>query len=153
MSRRLIATSVTRLLEVASPSNQQISEAVQAAAVVCELTVADIHVVICDDEEIAGVHGEFFNDPTPTDVITFPIEGDGSVKSPLSGELLVSAETADRAAAEHGHSAETEILLYVIHGVLHLGGFDDRDADSRSEMRAAERRALQSLGLEVHYFE
>lgn len=144
---------MTRLCGLLPVTDQDIAAAVQAAAGVCGLVSANVHVVICDDDEIAGVHGEFFDDPSPTDVITFPIEGEGTAELPLIGELLVSAETALRVAAEQDHPAQTELLLYAIHGVLHLGGYDDQDAVSRSEMRSAEQQALQSLGRQLHYFE
>lgn len=144
--------AVTRITDLAAPSDALTSDAIRAAAKQCEVTIGYVHVVYCDDDEIAGVHGEFFDDPTPTDVITFPLDGDGSPESPVSGELLISVETAARVAAEQGHDTDVESVLYAIHGVLHLGGFDDQTAPKRAEMRAAERVALQTLGQTVQTF-
>lgn len=144
---------VTRLTDLKSPDDVAVSAAAQAACEVVSGWCTDLHVVFCDDEEISGVHGEFFDDPTPTDVITFPIEGSGTREDPCSGELLVSVETAAAVAADLGHSAEHEALLYVIHGVLHLCGLRDSTASERSEMRAAEQNALQKLGVSLQYFE
>ena len=73
-----------------------------------------VEISIIDDKQIAKVHGEFMNDPTPTDVITFDY-----------GEILVSAETALSNSEELQVSLENEILLYIIHGKLHLGGYLD----------------------------
>lgn len=144
---------ITLQTELEAPDENRVANAVACAAEAGGNHYVDVHVVFCDDEEIAGVHGEFFNDPTPTDVITFPDEGDGTEAAPFVGELLVSVQTAATAAAGQGHSTETEALLYVIHGVLHLCGLDDLTAEGRVEMRQAERVALQKLGLAIHYFE
>ena len=93
-----------------------------------------IEVSLVDDATIAGVHGEFMDDPTPTDVITFH-----------HGEILVSAETAVRCAIEHGHPPEREALLYVIHGLLHLNGHGDLTEPARGTMHAAQERILAAV--------
>jgi len=91
----------------------------------------EIEVSLLSDEAISAVHGEFMDDPTPTDVITFQ-----------HGEILVSAETAARCADQHGHPAEREALLYVIHGLLHLNGHDDLSEPARMAMHAEQERIL-----------
>lgn len=93
-----------------------------------------VEVSLIDDAAIAAVHGEFMDDPTPTDVITFQ-----------HGEILVSVETATRCAAEHGHAPEREALLYVIHGLLHLNGHDDLSEPARGTMHAAQERILATV--------
>ena len=93
-------------------------------------------VALVDDKTIAEVHGRFLDDPTPTDVTSFP-----------HGEIVVSAETAAREARSRGIAPLDELLLYVIHGSLHLKGHDDRSAKASAQMRAAERQVLKKLGL------
>ena len=84
----------------------------------CRTTPPDsVEVVLIDDAEIARVHGEFMDDPTPTDVITFPYGA--------AGEVLVSVETAARQAAEFGQEFTRELALYLVHGLLHLCGYED----------------------------
>ena len=117
------------------------------------VTASEVTVVLSDDDDVSGVHGEFFGDPTPTDVMTFPMGGDGTPESPLTGELMVGAEHAGRVAAELGWSVEDEILLYVVHGCLHLCGYDDQDPAGRRVMRERERTVLGALGIEVDHFE
>jgi probable rRNA maturation factor len=63
----------------------------------------------------------------------------------LDGEIVVSAETAASSCAEHGTTPENELLLYVVHGALHLVGYDDRDDASRAEMRRREREVLAEV--------
>lgn len=94
----------------------------------------EIEVSLVDDDAIAAVHGEFMDDPSPTDVITFH-----------HGEILVSAETAARVGPEHGNSAEAETLLYIVHGLLHLNGHDDLAEPDRSAMHRAQDEILTRL--------
>ncbi len=94
-----------------------------------------------DDDAIARVHAEFFDDPSPTDVITF--EGDPAMD--FAGEICVSVEHALRYASAHGTGFPHELTLYLVHGYLHLSGYDDIDPSDRRRMRAAEKKALLAL--------
>ncbi len=100
-----------------------------------------VSLLLTDDAEIAALHGEFLGDPTPTDVITFPLD-DGV-------EIVVSVECARREARARGHAIRAELALYVVHGVLHVCGYDDIEARDRARMRAAERAVLDALGVVV----
>ncbi|MHC4958327.1 MAG: rRNA maturation RNase YbeY [Planctomycetota bacterium] len=93
-------------------------------------------VAIVTDEKMSELHKRFLDIDGPTDVLSFP-----------HGEIVVSADTAAREAAERGHDPLHELMLYVVHGALHLAGHDDRSERDRQEMRAAERRVLKELGL------
>ena len=97
-----------------------------------DLETVEINLV--SDDTIAGVHGEFMDDPTPTDVITFH-----------HGEILVSLETARREAPRHGHSTAEETLLYLIHGLLHLNGHMDLEEEDRNRMHVEQNRILRSV--------
>ncbi len=90
-----------------------------------------VEVSFVTDEAIAAVHGQFMNNPTPTDVITFH-----------HGEILISTETAMREATEGGHSSERECALYLIHGLLHLNGHQDSDPAERAAMHARQEEIL-----------
>ena len=98
-----------------------------------------------DDAALTALHGEYLDDSSATDVMAFDLgeEGLGPV-----GELYVSVERAARVAARRGVSVERELTLYVVHGVLHLCGFDDRNPQARAQMRAAEARVMRVLGFE-----
>lgn len=104
---------------------------------------AEISVVLVDDRTLAGLHGEWLDDPAPTDVISFDL---GDDQDGPSGELFVSVECAAREAAARGLAPERELALYLIHGTLHLCGFDDHADSDRQRMRAAERALLEELG-------
>lgn len=94
----------------------------------------EIEITIVNDKEIAGVHGEFLNDPTPTDVITFD-----------HGEILISADTAARQAEEYGQDLNRELGLYIVHGLLHLAGYEDASEKDFAHMREMQERILTKL--------
>lgn len=105
---------------------------------------AAISIAIVDDATIHRLNNEFLRHDYPTDVLSFVLElADGY----LEGELILGAEQAVRIGAEHGWPGEHELLLYAIHGALHLVGHDDQDEASCRQMRAAENRYLASCGL------
>jgi probable rRNA maturation factor len=107
---------------------------------------AAISLAVVDDETIHELNRRHLQHDWPTDVLSFVLEDDGNH---LEGEVVLSADTAAAAASEHGHSAAEEQLLYVIHGMLHLVGYDDKANDNAQEMRAAEARYLQQFGVQL----
>jgi probable rRNA maturation factor len=96
--------------------------------------VDEIEVSFLDDAAIAKVHAEFMNDPSPTDVITFD-----------HGEILISTEAAQRHANEVHHSPQRECALYMIHGLLHLVGYDDKSPDGFAEMKRIQESILDEV--------
>ncbi len=102
----------------------------------------EISICFVDDDRIAQLHGEFLDDPTPTDVITFPFSEDDS--RPLEGEIVISSGAALRQAGDHHTTPLTELHLYVIHGLLHLTGYDDLNEEDSLRMQAAQDSYLQA---------
>ena len=100
-----------------------------------------VSLLLTDDAEIAGIHGRFLGDSRPTDVISFAIDG--------AAEIAVSVETAARCARDRAHEVAAEVSLYVVHGLLHLCGYDDRRPRARARMRRAERDVLATLGFAI----
>lgn len=102
---------------------------------------ARIDVAVVDDPSIHRLNRERLDHDWPTDVISFLYD-----EEPIVGELIVSADTALRAAAEYGWKPEAELVLYVVHGTLHLLGYDDRSDEDRAEMQSEENRILAEFG-------
>jgi len=94
----------------------------------------DLEISLLDDDEMARVHGEFLNDETTTDVITF-----------AHGEILVGVEVAVRQAGEFGTRPDREVALYGIHGMLHLSGFDDGNPDEARKMVRKQEELLEAF--------
>ena len=104
----------------------------------------ELSLVLLDDAALCELHERFLDDPSPTDVISFDLGEDGG---PI-GEICVSVERAQAVAAERGVRPARELALYVVHGVLHLCGFDDTSDEERARMRAAEQAVMSALGYE-----
>ena len=83
---------------------------------------------------MARVHGDFLGDPTETDAITFPY-----------GEILVCPAVAQEQAANSGLEVEQEVLLYGLHGLLHLAGYDDTTPKLAKEMASAQEKLLKRV--------
>lgn len=103
------------------------------------ITSGQISVAIVDDETIHEINLRHLEHDYPTDVISFLLE---STDGYLDGEIVVSADTARAVAADLGWPAENELLLYVVHGTLHLVGYDDQSEPDRELMRSRERHHL-----------
>lgn len=112
---------------------------------------AEISVAILDDVAIHNVNREHLQHDYPTDILSFLFELSASDDGEkfLDGELIASAETAIRTAAEIGWPPMSELMLYVIHGMLHLVGYDDQMENDRAKMRELERRYLSASGVEL----
>ena len=124
--------------------------AVDAALATDGLAGGTLTVLLVDDEASAELHGQHFDDPTATDVMTFP-DGtehpdDGQVHH---GDLAVGVGVARRVAAARGRPVGDELTLYIVHGVLHLLGHDDHHPDDRAAMWDLQRQVLSPLGIDI----
>ena len=141
MSKKIILT----IIDSQNSINFDLEYVKSKVDVACQLCVREskessplkelesVEISIIDDKKIAKVHSEFMDDPSPTDVITFDY-----------GEILVSAETALSNSEELQVSLENEILLYIIHGMLHLGGYLDGSRAEFKEMKSLQEMILDS---------
>lgn len=107
---------------------------------------AAISLAIVDDAAIRRVHADHLDDDTPTDVITFDLSEPESAF--LAGEVILSSETAARVAEAEGIPPANELILYLVHALLHLSGHDDRDQPSRTAMRRREAEVMAALELD-----
>ena len=106
---------------------------------------AEISVAVVDDPTIRRLNQQYLDHDYETDVISFVLDEDDDS---LTGQLIVSTDTAARVAEEVGGSMDDELLLYVAHGMLHLVGEDDTDDLSRQQMRKQEAWFLSTHGVE-----
>lgn len=128
-------------------------EAAQAAKL-----KGDVSVLLTGDAEIRRLNREFRHKDKATDVLSFPVvhhrehRGRGDVRgADLAGDLAISVETAARQAEEAGHSLFVELQILLLHGVLHLAGYDH---ETDSGMMARKEAALRKrFGLEMGLIE
>jgi probable rRNA maturation factor len=129
-------------LKVSTPQIKRlVKHAIEAAEVACD----EVGIYLVDRKKICQLHQEFFNDPSPTDCISFPLDDDETPFYRVLGEVFVCPATAiDYSAAHHSDPYE-ELTLYIIHGLLHLIGYDDIEDHERRKMREAEKYHLNLL--------
>jgi probable rRNA maturation factor len=111
---------------------------------------ATISLAIVDDATIRPLNARYLGHDYATDVLSFVLE---QTVGKLEGEIIVSAETALQSAERFGWAAGDELLLYVIHGALHLVGYDDLQPQVQAQMRSREREHLSHFGLAPRYEE
>lgn len=124
----------------------EIRRAVRTAAELRGFVKGRIGVLVTDDETIREINLRHLDHDYATDVISFTY---GRSATALEGELVVSLDTAVAQADRLAWDWRSELLLYVVHGTLHISGLEDSDSESRAEMRSAERRVLAALGVSV----
>ena len=103
---------------------------------------AQLSLVLVGDNEIRSLHRKYLGQDTPTDVLAFePTKGFRASRGlPFLGDVVVSVEMAKRMATRFGHSWETELLLYVCHGVLHLMGERDSTKTGKARMEVKQKK-------------
>src|SRR5215475_1109220 len=106
---------------------------------------AEISLAFVDNTTIHRLNQRYLQHDEPTDVLSFPLSEPNAAK--LAGELVIGAEVAKAQAENRGHDIEAELALYVIHGLLHLCGHDDKTPERAAAMRKQERRYLAELSL------
>lgn len=109
---------------------------------------------IVDDREMAEAHERYKGVPGTTDVLTFDLgggSGAGEGGGEVEADLLICVDEARRQAAARGHGAERELLLYILHGVLHCLGHDDHGEAEAARMHAEEDRVLAAIGVGAVY--
>jgi probable rRNA maturation factor len=130
--------------------HRRLEDAVRTVLVEAAVASAQISLAVVDDATIRRLHREYLAADEATDVLSFLLDRSGDY---LEGEVIVSAQTARRAAVRFGWPPEDELLLYVIHGTLHLVGYRDATPAERAEIRRRERTCLGRLGVEARYEE
>jgi probable rRNA maturation factor len=116
----------------------ELTRALEAAG----LTGAEVSVVLTDDERIRAINLAWRGKDSATDVLSFP-QDDPRVL----GDIVVSLDTARRAADELGHDLLAEVRVLLVHGLCHLLGYDHQTDEEAAEMRELEARLLDGVGL------
>lgn len=101
-------------------------------------------------EEISRLHALHFDDPSPTDCISFPLDAPGEPYRVL-GEVFVCPAVAIDYAASHRENPLQETALYVVHGLLHLFGYDDIKEKERRVMKKREKEQMENLAAKGYF--
>ena len=124
-----------------------------AEAVLLEVDVTDspsLSVRITDDEELQSLNLKYRGIDKPTDVLSFPTDfTDPDLEGRYLGDVVISHSRAKEQAQRRGHKIEEELQLLVVHGVLHLLGYDHRDKKEKEELWSLQSCILEKLGLDI----
>jgi probable rRNA maturation factor len=131
--------------EVVAVDRKRVREVVRAVLDGEKVADAEVSVAFVDNPTIHALNKRYLDHDEPTDVLSFPLSEPNAKR--LAGELVIGAEVALAQAKERGHDVQEELALYVIHGLLHLCGYDDKSDDAARAMRERERHYLRVLGL------
>ncbi|WP_369055656.1 rRNA maturation RNase YbeY [Kineococcus terrestris] len=110
--------------------------------------LAELSVLLVDEEAMARLHVQWMDEPGPTDVMSFPMDQlrpgrEGATSEPgLLGDVVVCPQVAAAQAAASGHATADEVLLLVTHGILHLLGYDHAEPEEEREMFTLQRRLV-----------
>ena len=129
-------------------STNWLRDHLDAAAGQLAADVAWLSVVIVDDARMAELHHRFMDIDETTDVLTFDLrDAEAGAEAPIEGEVYVCRDEAARQASQRGHALGHELLLYAVHGLLHLAGYDDHEPDDHAAMHGEEDRLLEAIGV------
>jgi len=108
---------------------------------------AELSLVLSDDKRLHDLNREFLDIDAPTDVLSFPSdEIDPESSAPYLGDVIISYQRATVQAQSSGHDVKDELELLVVHGVLHLLGYDHVELDQKQAMWSVQAEILQKLG-------
>ncbi|QDS88670.1 Endoribonuclease YbeY [Rosistilla ulvae] len=122
-----------------------LENAVRLVADTYGIVRGEISIGVVDDENMQRLNQKFLQHDYTTDCLSFVYEESDDA---ISGELILCADYASREAVEFDWQPESELLLYAVHGMLHLMGMEDSTDEGRQAMRDEEREILSRLGIE-----
>lgn len=111
-------------------------------------TDGDLTIVLTDDAQLRKLNREYLSLDAPTDVLSFPAsETDPETARRYLGDILISIQRAEEQARAAGHALQAEAQLLVVHGTLHLLGYDHAEAGEKTRMWNVQAELLESLGV------
>lgn len=138
-------------IDVIDEQNDLPLQTEQVKAIVCEVIAYEeeacdeVAVYFVDTARISELHQQFFGDPSTTDCISLPMDEEEDDYYRHLGDIFVCPNTAKEYVNTHGGSPYEEVTLYIVHGLLHLMGYDDVDEQDQVLMREAENRHMRHL--------
>ncbi len=113
----------------------------------------EVSLVFTSDAEIRGINAEWRSQDKPTNVLSFPAFPltPGKMPGPMLGDIIFAQETLSREAGELGKSFDDHLTHLLVHGFLHLFGYDHMEDDEAEKMEGLETRILAELGLSDPY--
>lgn len=119
-----------------------VRRAAEAAMADQKIRGEEVAIMLADDARVRGMNRDYRGKDKPTNVLSFPSEDEGYL-----GDIILAYETVAREAQEQGKTLKAHLTHLVVHGVLHLVGFDHEIEAEAEEMEAREVRILKRMGI------
>lgn len=103
----------------------------------------EISITFVTNKKIQKINKEFRNIDKPTDVLSFPFDNSFKLPVQMLGDIVISTEKAEFQAQEYGHSLNREIAFLLVHGILHLLGYDHETIEEEKEMFGLQKELLK----------
>jgi probable rRNA maturation factor len=136
---------VSNRQKVLSLDTKSVQAVTKSALQLANKKYDEVNIHFIEESEICDLHDEFFDDPSPTDCISFPMDEDSDVGYLVLGDIFISPKAAVEYTKEIDADPYEELTLYLIHGLLHLLGKDDQTEAQRQEMRTLEKIYMDHL--------
>jgi probable rRNA maturation factor len=133
------------------PSSQECEEWIAAALKDQQILEAEVSVYIVDEDESQELNSQYRGKEKPTNILSFPADIPEEVGVPLLGDLVICAPVVEREAAEQNKSLQAHWAHLLIHGSLHLLGYDHIEDDEAELMEAIETKIVTGLGFPAPY--
>ena len=105
----------------------------------------EVSISFVENDEIRALNKDYRGVDKETDVLSFPIEEDFEVTTPLLGDIIISMDKALEQASEYGHTIEREVAYLIAHSMFHLMGYDHMCDEEKEIMRAQEKQVMKNL--------
>jgi len=133
------------------PTRDKFQAWADAAGNACGCDNKELTIRVTDEDEVADLNSRYRHKTGPTNVLSFPFEDPPGVMTNMLGDLVICAPVVQREADEQDKAAEAHWAHMLIHGVLHLCGYDHIDSQQAGEMEALETGIITGLGYPPPY--
>ena len=123
-------------------------QAAKQTLVALGLSDVELSILLCDDAFIHPLNRDYRGKDKPTDVLSFAMREEGDPNDPVLGDVIISIERAQEQASERGHAIGVELALLLVHGILHLLGYDHEHDEEAQMMEEKEKEILSMLDVE-----
>ena len=143
MANQLTLRNQQRRFRIDSPFLKSLSR--QIIEINCAVETYELGIILISANRSQELNQSFLQHKGPTDIITFDYAEESSTESNIKGELLICPQVAETEATRFKTSWQAEIVRYIIHGILHLQGYDDLNSDDRRVMKVQENRIFKKV--------
>ena len=143
--RKTMKIDIQNLQSVAKVDKNKVIECAEGVLKAMGENDAELSIVLVNDMHIKNLNWKYRRNDSATDVLAFPMRDARRLSGAILGDAVISVETAKREAKKRKKDLQDELNLYIVHGILHLLGYDDEKIRARKKMKEKEKELMESL--------